>query len=173
MEEGFVLEDRATQRSTKLVLTKFRLPGMRAKLVGVCVQNVVTEKLIKRSVEVIRAALGDNVDHRTGGAARVRRERVGNDANLLNGIDRWTHANGCDDAFVVIHAVHQLIVQRFRLAVHRNGGTRTTIIRTCAAIDAVRRGLSRTGRHLHESDVVSSVQGQIVHRLLGNIATDG
>src|SRR5258708_23603292 len=140
MEEGFVLEDRTAQRTTELVLTKLRFRSMRAELVRGRVQLVVAEEFIQRAVEAVRTALGDDVDHRAGRPAYVRREGVGNDANFLDGINAGAHTNGDVHALVLVQAIDHLVVQRLGLAVHRDRRTGPAIVGAGTNVYAVGRG---------------------------------
>ena len=160
MEEGLVLEDWAAERTAKLVLTKPRQHGnRRTKLVGVGIKLVVAEELIQRAVEAVRAALGDDVDHRSGRPTRVRRKGIGHDANFLDGIDTGPHPDSRDHTLIVVQAIDHLVVQRLGLAVHGHRRTGPAIVRAGAAVDAIRSCFCSSRRNLDQADEVAAIQG--------------
>src|ERR1700722_18777425 len=85
-EEGFVALNWTTQRSPKLIIVKriLRRTDLVEKIAGV--ESVVAEKLEARSVKIIGAALGNDVDH-AAGAAAIFGFKIGKHAQLGDGFD--------------------------------------------------------------------------------------
>ena len=86
-KESAVLHNRAAQRASKLVQMQARF-GERCLVKEVAgVEHIVAEEFIHRSMQLVGARLGDQVDHGAGVAPIFRGERVGLNFELLNGID--------------------------------------------------------------------------------------
>ena len=66
----------------------------------------------------VGARLGDDVDGSAGGPANLSGVHVGLNADFLDRVDRRMHTDGADDALVVVHAVHQLVIDDVRLPIH-------------------------------------------------------
>src|SRR4029450_2463732 len=56
------------------------------------IERVVPEELEDRPEELIRARFGDDVEHAAAGAPVFRSHRVGDDAELLDGLDAGHNA---------------------------------------------------------------------------------
>ena len=74
------MEDRPTDGAAKLILPEF---GLGQGKVVPCVEVVVADILVGRSVEFVGAGLGDHVDHGAGGATNVGRIDAGFNAEIF------------------------------------------------------------------------------------------
>src|SRR5882757_1887908 len=107
-EEALVLDDGPAQASTELVQPVF---GARVGTLGeviVGIQFVVTPELIERAMKSVRSRLGNYVNHRSWCTAQFGREGVGDDLDLLNGVDRWTDHDQTLLELIVVHAIYEI-----------------------------------------------------------------
>src|ERR1022692_4881343 len=84
-EEKPVLEDRTTDRAAKLVPLKWR--GSSSEKV-LRVGGIVTKELEERTMELVGARLGHDIDYRAAGESKLRVVLAGVDLNLLNTFNR-------------------------------------------------------------------------------------
>ena len=75
------------------------------------IQRLVAVELEDRSVQLVRSALGDDVDHAARCAPQLRRKRVGFHPHLLDRIHRRADDDGADEPLVVVEPVDQEVVQ--------------------------------------------------------------
>ena len=83
-EERLVLDDGSAERAAELVPAEIRLLVIEVVLP---VEAVVPEELEHRAGEQVGARLGDDVEDAAAGAPVLRAHRVGDDAELLDGLD--------------------------------------------------------------------------------------
>ncbi len=105
---------------------------MRTELKGICVQLVVADVLIERAVELIGAALGDDVDYSASSSANVGRVVIGQHANFADGVDGGTDTDGSDETLVVIQTVDQIVINDVGLSVRRDRRALSAVVRTVA-----------------------------------------
>src|SRR5258708_37958190 len=70
------------------------------------VQDVVAEKLVEAAMYLVRAGLGDHIDHGARVAAVFRVKRVGNNLELLDAVRRWFHGGQVGEEVGAVAAVH-------------------------------------------------------------------
>src|SRR6187402_181259 len=105
-EEGAVTTDRSTDGDTVDVVAEFRLVLAAVRVgsgeVARSVEGIVTQKLVGRPVEFVRAGLCGLNHNAAGRTAELCAVVIADDANLLNRIHRRTHFCGSDaDAYVL------------------------------------------------------------------------
>ncbi len=122
-EECPIAEHGPADAAAELVLTKLRLS--REHSGGgeevACVEHIVPDEFIRRTVELVGAGAGDQVHNRAGGFTHFRRRHIGDHAELRNRFHRGPHPDGADGAFVIVHALHHLVVQSVGLRVSHHG----------------------------------------------------
>ena len=166
-KEALVADDRATDGTTKLVLTKLRLRTCGGKVIA-RIKLVVTQEFVHRAVETICARLCQNIDDCGGRAAHLGGVLVRLDAELLNCVNRWPDANGADNALIVVEAVDLLRVDHRALAVHGDCRGFAAIVRARAAGDGVSCTRIGTRYELCEVDKVATVCRQILNSMLAD-----
>ena len=117
-EERLVADKVAADCGAKLVLFEFlkvRSTSVGEKIVGI--QLVVAEKLPACSVQVVRAGFGDGGDKPAAGPAIAGRHRVGQDVELLHGVNGRNHRHAVITHRGVGHVVEEEIVGQVSPAV--------------------------------------------------------
>src|SRR6266446_5803336 len=95
--------------AAKLVLLESRL-RRRSKCERMRVQMVVAEKLVETAVQIVRAGLGDHIDHGAGVATVFCVEGVGDNLELLDAVRRWFHGRQVGEEIVAVAAVHGVVI---------------------------------------------------------------
>ena len=131
-KEGAIFVDRSTDTTAKLVLAEFG-PSAGSLQNVARIEDVVAEELIRGAVELIGASAGNDADHTAGGTAGLRSVVVGLYRDLVDGFDDGAHANGSDDALVIVDTVDGVVVESIILTVYREAGGLATIVGAAAA----------------------------------------
>ena len=96
------------------------------------------------------------------------------DGDLLNALDVRLDADGADDAFVIVDAVDDPVVEAFVLAIDREAGrVGAAIVRTSAAAEAVTLAFVGSGDERDELDEVATIEGKVLDSLRGHGRADG
>ena len=162
-EERPIPAQRSTQAAAKLVLPILRL-ALRKELAGV--EFFVAGELESGSVKLVAARLRDDVDHAAQRAAGLGRVHVGLDAHFRNRVNRRLDRDRPDRAFVVVHAIDELIVQHVVDAVDRHRRGLPALVGSRAVGQGAERAFVGTGHELHHANDVSPRNGRILHGLL-------
>ena len=161
--EGLVLADGTTEKSTELIAFKWLLT-----LVEVVdsVELVVADKLVDSAVNAVGARLQDHVN-RCAATPELGAHRVFFGTELLDGVGRGQHDDATQSELVVIHSIQQKVVVGDAQAVDRNGFVSAVILKDTTA--DVGPGLATIGSRpkIGELDKISSVQRQLGNAPLG------
>src|SRR6267142_310558 len=106
-EKSLVLDDRSTQRSSKLVLQIIQFLRIEETA---RIQILVAEKLVYIPVKIVRAGLSDHVHNRSRVAAVFGIERVCQYAELSDVVGRGLDGRQIGKLVVAVAAVHRVIV---------------------------------------------------------------
>src|SRR6266850_348511 len=106
-EKSLVLNERSTQRSSKLVLQVIQFLRIEETA---RIQILVAKKLIHVSVKIVRAGLGDHVHNRSRVAAVFGIERVCQYAELSNSVGRGLDRREIRKLVVAVASIHRVIV---------------------------------------------------------------
>jgi len=155
-----VLKDGPSNGCTILVLAQ---ASMRQGEVICRIEDVIAEKLVYRAVHRVRPGLGDDIDLRTRRASHLRGVEIGGNAKLRNRVDRGTHTDRADNAFVIVQPVDELVVRAFRLPVHRNGGSQASIVRPLTAAQRIRWPFIGAGNELCQLHKVATIQRKVFY----------
>ena len=144
------------------MLVQDRIDGRK---VVALVETIVPVELVPRTMERVRARLGEDVDDTAPRAAGFGQIQVRLDPDFLNGVHRRLDADRADVALVVVHAVDQVVVPSAVAAVdrHRRGLPAIVVI---SPWSPVRR--RRPWHHRHQVDEVAAGDRQILDRLFGD-----
>src|SRR5262249_5337577 len=139
------------------------------------VERVVPEELKDAAVELVGAALGDQVDHCALGLAELGAEAVALDAKFLNRVDRWKgQQRGVRADVHVIDAVDRPHVLIRTVAVHRHihVGIETRAISAKSSAGASLSHRRDSGDKQHQLGVVAAVERQLCYLFLANETAD-
>src|SRR5262249_28268514 len=139
------------------------------------VERVVPEELKDAAVELVGAALGDQVDHCALGLAELGAEAVALDAKFLNRVDRWKgQQRGVRADVHVIDAVDRPHVLIRTVAVHRHihVGIETRAISAKSSAGASLSHRRDSGDKQHQLSVVAAVERQLCYLFLANETAD-
>ena len=167
-EKIAIRPDRPAERAAELVVVVGRFRSVVQHVDGVVrVERLVAVELEGRSVQVVGAGLGDDVDHGATGAAILGGERVRVDleffyrvlAELIRGTSGAGAADGlAEERVVVVRSVDDQAVERAALT---------------GEADVAGANIARdTGREQREVDEVAAVDGQVLHRRFGDRRAD-
>src|SRR6266568_4767621 len=120
------------------------------------IQMVVAEKLVEAAVYLVRAGLGDHIDHGARVAAVFRVKRVGNNLELLDAVRRLFHGGQVGEEVVAVAAVYGIVVGAAAAAID---GDDAGFVRTIEEVVADLRLNSRL--QLKQLIDVARVQGQL------------
>ena len=123
IEKGIVSQgwqvDGTADGSAKLVLAERGLLIARQKEGVAGVEGVVAEVLPRGAVELVAAGLGYYVHHAAKNRAEFSGICMGNDFELLNGVDDWRHRVGTKKSRKVIRSVGQEVIAAVGCAIDR------------------------------------------------------
>ena len=94
--------------------------GLALRKVILGIQLVVAQELEDVPVKAVGAGLGDGIDHRTAEFSVFGIEAVGNQAELLDGIQVGNQSCAEVTSLADVSAVHQVCVRSFTLAIDRD-----------------------------------------------------
>ena len=158
-EKGPVFFDRAAERAAELVLIPLRSGGVE---IALRVEHGVAEILVQIAMELIRAGLGNDVDHGTRVSAVLGVKRIGDDAEFLDAVRRGLNRRQVDELVVGVAAVHAEIVGAGAAAVDRNRA------RVLGAVEHAAVAVAELGLHsrlqLQKLVGVTAVERQLVDR---------
>ena len=110
-------------------------------------------------MELVRAALGDHIDHRARITPVFCVEGVGDDAKLLDRVRRRFDARRVHKKIVPVAAVHAEVVRAAAAAIHRNGPGLVAAVEKVGTANALDAWLQ-----LQQLISVAAVQRQVLHR---------
>ena len=172
MEECLVLNDRAADSGTELVLAEGRrllVELVRERVARV--QRVVAEELPKRAVELVRARLGDHIDDASEDTSEFRLVVVRLNLELLNRIDNRRNDVHVADVIGVVEPIQEVDVHAVPLTVdgrvRKRRAGHAHICQVIAADSIALRGAHRSrarsqGQQLRE---VATVEREVLHHL--------
>src|SRR4029077_20381672 len=135
-EERAVFLDWTTECPAKLILMEC---GFGDVEISLRIQAIVAEKLVDVPVKGVSSRLGNYVDDSTGIPPILGVERVGENAEFLNGVRSRLHGGQVGELIVCIATVHTEVVGSSPASVHRDH-TRTVTavkqVRTRRRLDA-------------------------------------
>src|SRR5579859_4859777 len=165
-EEQLVVNDRPSPVDAKLILGKGRtLYAISVVEEIVCVQHLVANELVKRTVVLVRARFGREVDNSAGKPAIFRTQVVGLDFEFLDGVLRWNHGYNVQIRAVRGYPVNQNLALTSHPPAHLEISQRERI----GAHRAARRGVPSRGlslrndaRHqFRQGNRVAAIEGQV------------
>ena len=160
-EERLVLEDRAAQSATELVLLEVRFGAAGAvveKVIGV--ERVVAVELESAAAHPVGAGLDLQVDDAAERPAELGRIGRSLELELIERVDAREDDDGLQPRFVVVDAVKHVVVVARTLAVggKRGGGAPRE---TTRSVDVrPRNATQHAGNRAGEVDEVAAVEGQ-------------
>ena len=131
-KEGPIFIDRSTDTAAKLVLAEFG-PSAGSLQNVARIEDVVAEELIRGAVKLIGAGTGNDTDHAAGGTAGLSSVVVGLYGDLVDGFDDGAHADGSDDALVIVDTVDGVVIESIILTVYGEAGGLAAIVGAAAA----------------------------------------
>ena len=118
-----------------------------------------------RAVKLVGAGAGNEADDASSGTACFRSVVVGLYGDLVDGFYDGSHANGSDDALVIVDTVDGVVVESVVLTVYREACGLTAIVGAATAGQSVPGTLVGAGDNLHQLNEVAAVQWEILHGL--------
>src|ERR1700738_3492850 len=119
-EKSLGVDDRAAERRTEIVLDEEF--GAAHVAEGVGVHGAIAQKFVGRSVELIGAALGDDVDLTTASAAHFRGIAAGLHFEFLHGIWGGAEVKCVEGGIGIGGAIEEEIVGGGAIAADADGG---------------------------------------------------
>ena len=164
-KEGLVAEDGSAEGAAELIVVERRLAiGFEVEVVT-RVENGVPEKLQACPVPLVRAALGDNVDH-AAGAAPVFGLEVGKHANLSHGFHRQNRGRRAENSgfvdrrVVPVTVVHVRAVEKEVVGAAARPVDREHAERSRGVCDLIGRA-GDAGHHVNQLRVIAPIDGQV------------
>src|SRR6266478_891424 len=167
-KEGLILSNGPTDRSAKLIQVELLRGGCEKAL---RVETGVAQKLKQRSVESVGSRFRGDQHRRARPRSVLRRVVIGEDLELLNGINRRQNSDAACRQFVVVVAVQEPIRAVCARSAHgkRKRPPRGDFAAGTAVKEAVGiRFLRRTRREGSELDEIASIQRKLRNLLGGD-----